>query len=144
MLSSGKYSNIYYDFRKLKEFDNSLDKQLIKGILVGLSTLKDYLYKKIDIVGIKTIGHYLTKDFDNSIWFDPKTLEFEGKISRIYIVFDDVFTTGNTIRKCILSVGYKPKFIVVIVKRNDFHNKDTFMDIPIIEIRKLLELNTER
>lgn len=108
-LSSGVKSNFYWNFRKLTKEDERKIIQELKHVING----------GYDIIGIKTMGWEIVNqlDCDRSICYDPKNDTLSRMPLEDYIIFDDVITTGNSIRKCMQKVGRLPLQILCIKNR---------------------------
>lgn len=135
-LSSGIISDIFYDFKLLKQKENKED--LIKLV----KKLKQIFQedKNIQIVGIYSMGAYIAKLVDkNAVIYYPrlnKISEYNGLVAKgNYLLFDDVGTSFATMRKAACKIGFIPKKIVVIVNR-----KDVNLGIISLYGRKIIEL----
>lgn len=111
-LSSGIPSNIYYNFRKL----TSIDKLRIQSRL-----REELVCGPFILVGVKTMGWEIVKDLNDiahTVCYDPKTDTLSNdRVFESYAIFDDVYTTGGTIRKAIQKIGFLPQKVFSLVNR---------------------------
>lgn len=121
-----------FEFDRLKY--NKRDREIILSVIVSLR----YLY---DLVAIYTIHPVEVTYFCDMIYY-PQTHTFNGiKKTRYqlgkYVIYDDVITTGKTIKKCIKLIDKKPEYCICIINRTRETSFET--SFPIYEVRDIIE-----
>ncbi len=108
-LHSGEYSNILYDV-------NAMLTNYNEWIKIREAIPKYYP----NYVGISTGGAIIASHLNTfKNWLMIKDGELKGKFGyrKDYCLIDDVCTTESSIRKAIKIIGFKPKYIFVVVDR---------------------------
>lgn len=135
-LHSGDTSNRLWDAKLLRNKENSRD------LAEVVHFLRDYIDPELTIVGIKTMGAEIGMLVGNCFPFDPKEDALEQPLPKHseYIIFDDVLTRGSSVLQVIEHIGKLPKYILVLVIRNDITGGATEIEgIPIYELRSLMK-----
>ena len=135
-LHSGAKSDRLWDAKLLLKEENKEDlKEIVK-------TLRELIPSKSYVIGIKTMGAVLGKSLEKHIIFDPKTKTLEGELPRdaLYVILDDVLTTGNSVLEVIDYIGRLPESIYVLVVREDLNGgMKKLRGVMISEIRKYIK-----
>lgn len=103
-----------------------------------------------DLIGIHTVH---PKDVEKScegIYFpsggclDLRKFGKSRQHLKDYVIYDDVITTGKTIKKCIDYIGNPPSLIVCIIDRRKETKTDYLRDYKVYSIEDILNARTYR
>lgn len=121
-----------WEFDKLEKEKH--DEEIILSCILGL------IYPS-KLIGIDTIHPKSLEKYCSAIYY-PKTNVFENIENPIdknedYVIFDDVITTGITIKKCIEKLDIRPVKIICIIDRRkeilDLSKKEPNLNVISIE-----------